>query len=107
MNRQYQSVFTTDTKYTSVVFTHEDPDTTIPDPDGDPFPTMNQFTVSEEGVRKLLQKSNPWKASGPDMIPARLLKEYFYNIHLLIVIFISYSCLFSLIFHLSSVTIIS
>ena len=36
---------------------------------------MKDFTVSEEGVRKLLQKSNPRKASGPDMIPARLLKE--------------------------------
>ena len=64
LNRQYQSVFT-----------HEDSDGTIPDPDGDPFPTMHQFTVSEEGVRKLLQKRNPRKASGPDMIPARLLKE--------------------------------
>ena len=64
LNRQYQSVFT-----------HEDPDSTIPDPDGDPFPTMQPFTVIEEGVRKLLQKSNPRKASGPDMIPAWLLKE--------------------------------
>ena len=64
LNRQYQSVFT-----------HEDSDGTIPDPDGDPFPTMHQFTVSKEGVRKLLEKSNPQKASGPDMIPARLLKE--------------------------------
>ena len=36
---------------------------------------MHQFTVSEEGVRKLLQKSNPRKDSGPDMIPARLLEE--------------------------------
>ena len=32
-------------------------------------------TVSEEGVSKLLQETNPRKASGPDMIPARLLKE--------------------------------
>ena len=64
LNRHYQSVFT-----------HEDPDSTIPDPDSDPFPTMHPFTVSEEGARKLLQKSYPRKASGPDMIPAQLLKE--------------------------------
>lgn len=30
---------------------------------------------SNEGVEKLLGSSNPYKASGPDMIPARLLKE--------------------------------
>ena len=64
LNRQYQSVFT-----------HEDPESSIPDPEGDPFPAMKDITVNEEGVRKLLQKSNPQKASGPDMIPARLLKE--------------------------------
>ena len=54
---------------------HEDPDSTISDPGGDPFPNMNQFAVSEVGLRKLLQKCSPWKASGPDMITARLLKE--------------------------------
>ena len=64
LNRQYQSVFT-----------HEDPDIPVPDPDGDPYPDMEHITVTEEGVRKLLQKSNPRKASGPDMVPARLLKE--------------------------------
>ena len=64
LNRQYQSVFT-----------HEDSAGTISDPDDDPFRTLHQFTVSEEGLRKLLQKSNSRKASGPDMIPARLSKE--------------------------------
>ena len=62
-----------------LVLTHEygneDPATSILDPDGDPFPDMKGITVSEEGVIKLLQKTNPRKASGPDMIPARLLKE--------------------------------
>ena len=64
LNRQYQSVFT-----------HEDPNIPVPDPDGDPYPDMQQITVTDEGVRKLLQKSNPRKASGPDMVPARFLKE--------------------------------
>ena len=36
---------------------------------------MKDITMREEGVSKLLQKTNPRKASGPDMIPARLLKE--------------------------------
>ena len=64
LNRQYQSVFT-----------QEDPDSSIPDPDGNPFPAMKDISVTEEGVKKLLQKANPRKASGPDMIPARFLKE--------------------------------
>ena len=61
-NRQYLSVFT-----------RENPNTPIPDPDSDPYPDSQWG--SEKGVRKLLQKSNPRKASGADMIPARLLKE--------------------------------
>ena len=31
--------------------------------------------MTEEGVRKLLRKLNPNKASGPDLIPARILKD--------------------------------
>ena len=64
LNRQYQSVFT-----------HEEPDIPVPDPDGDPYPDMEYFTVTEEGVRELLQRSNPGKAIGIDMLPVRLLKE--------------------------------
>ena len=64
LNRQYQSRFT-----------QEDLDTQVPDPDGKPYPDMNNIYVSEDGVRKLLQKINLRKATGPDMIPARLLKE--------------------------------
>ena len=36
---------------------------------------MEEFFILEEGLKKWLRKSNPSKASGPDMIPARLLKE--------------------------------
>ena len=65
LNKQYQSVFT-----------QEDTESPILDPDGDPFSAgMKDITVSEEGVRKLLQMSNPRKASGPDMIPTRFLKK--------------------------------
>ena len=54
LNRKYQSVFT-----------HEDPDIPIPDPDGDPYPDIEQITVTDEGVRKLLQKGNPIKPLAP------------------------------------------
>ena len=64
LNRQYHSVFT-----------HEEPDISVPDPDGDPYPDMDNITVTEEGVGKLLQRSNPRKATGPDMLPPRILKE--------------------------------
>ena len=64
LSRQYQSVYT-----------QEDQDSPVPEPEGVPYPCMKDFTVTEEGVEKLLHKSNPHKASGPDMIPARLLKE--------------------------------
>ena len=38
-------------------------------------PIMPQVTITEEGVDKLLQGLNPNKASGPDQISPRLLKE--------------------------------
>ena len=63
LNRQYQSQFTDEDK------------SEIPQPEGDPSPTMPDIHVTTEGVLKLLQKLNVNKASGPDMIPARLLKE--------------------------------
>ena len=36
---------------------------------------MEEITLTEEGVRKLLLKLNPHKASAPDLIPARILKD--------------------------------
>ena len=36
---------------------------------------MKELQISDEGVTKLLRKVNPNKASGPDSIPARILKE--------------------------------
>ena len=65
LNHQYHSVFT-----------REDPSSATPDPDGTPLPDMDNITVTEQGVKKLLQKSNPQKATGPDMIPAQILREY-------------------------------
>ena len=63
LNRQYESVFT-----------REDT-SNIPSPSGNPYPDMAPIEISEEGVKKLLKNSNPHKASGPDEIPAKVLKE--------------------------------
>ena len=63
LNRQYESTFT-----------RED-ETNIPQPEGQPYPPMPDIEISREGVLKLLKKINPNKASGPDMIPARILKD--------------------------------
>ena len=63
LNRQYESTWTREDK------------TSIPAPDGNPFPSMKDIHVTNEGITKLLQKLNPGKASGPDLLPARILKE--------------------------------
>ena len=44
-------------------------------PSGQPYQPMEEITVKEHGVRKLLLKINPQKACGPDMISARILKD--------------------------------
>ena len=64
LNRQYESVFTEE---------KEDEDTPVLE--GNTYPEMPNIMISQEGVLKLLKKINPHKASGPDMIPARILKD--------------------------------
>ena len=41
-----------------------------------PYSELPHITVSVAGVRKLLENIKPHKATGPDGIPARLLKDY-------------------------------
>ena len=41
-----------------------------------PYNELPHITVSEAGVRQLLEYIKPHKATGPDGIPARLLKDY-------------------------------
>ncbi len=62
INKQYQSVFS-----------KEDP-TNIPDPIEPPSPEMPEISVSRDGVLKLLLNLKENKASGPDLIPPRILK---------------------------------
>ena len=63
LNHQYESVFT-----------KEDP-SSIPSLAGEPYPDMADIEISEEGVKKLLKNLNPHKATGPDGLPAKILKE--------------------------------
>ena len=63
LNRQYQYLFT------------QKDQGDIPTPEGEPSPTMPDIVVTVEGFAKLLSKLNPNKASGPDLLPARVLKE--------------------------------
>ena len=56
------------------VFTRED-SSSLPDLGDSPHPDVPAFEVSIEGVQKLLSNIKPHTASGPDNIPAYLLKE--------------------------------
>ena len=63
LNNQFVSVFT-------------DEDTTdMPDLTNAPFPDMDTIVIHENGVAKMLRNIKPHKATSPDEIPARLLKE--------------------------------
>ena len=57
------------------VFTVDEPDTANISLEGPSYPPHDQLHVTEAGVHKLLKNLNPGKASGPDEIPTRLLKE--------------------------------
>ena len=41
----------------------------------EPSPQMDTFSVDSNGIVKLLQDIDPYKAQGPDNIPTRFLKE--------------------------------
>ena len=47
----------------------------IPDKGKSSYPLMNNIAISESGVTKLLQNINPHKATGPDEICGRVMKE--------------------------------
>ena len=62
-NRQFESAFTRES------------DTEIPSKGTSPFSPMGEITVDPKGVLKLLNNLNIHKASGPDGLNARVLKE--------------------------------
>jgi hypothetical protein len=61
LNDQFKSVFTQESD-------------TLPHLPLGSIPSIPDFTISTHGVNKLLSDLNPHKASGPDEIPARILK---------------------------------
>ena len=63
-NAQFHSVFTP----------RSDPEN-LPQPLDPPLPRMPYLEITPPGIEKLLQNLNASKATGPDEIPARLLKE--------------------------------
>ena len=60
--------------YFSSVFTSDDT-TLLPEVNDTPLPGILPITVHVEGVAQLLTNIQPHKASGPDNLPARFLKE--------------------------------
>jgi hypothetical protein len=63
LNSQFQSVFT------------EDSENIMPEIGGKRYNTMNYINITLNGVTKLLKDLNPNKASGPDELTPRILKE--------------------------------
>ena len=56
-------------------FTEEDLQSNLSDNGESPYPNMDNVDVSENGFFKLLQKLRPSKVTGPDLVPACILKE--------------------------------
>ena len=63
LNRQFKSAFT------------QEPPGEIPDKGPSPHPKMPNFTITPAGINKLLSNLKVHKASGPDNINARILRE--------------------------------
>ena len=63
LNEQFQKAFT--------------PVSDLPIPDKGPstYPTMPDIQITEKGIKKLLNNINPHKATGPDEIHGKILKE--------------------------------
>ena len=63
LNRQFTSVFT------------NDDDSAMPNLGPSPHPSVSNIKISSNGVTKLLRNLKPFKATGPDGIPARLIRK--------------------------------
>ena len=57
------------------VFTHDNASSSLPRMSGPPLPDVSPITIHHEGVVQLLLNMQPNKASGPDNLPTRFLKE--------------------------------
>jgi hypothetical protein len=61
-------------QFTSV-FKSEDPLQPLPDMSPSPHLAVSDITITQEGVQTLLCHHNPHRATGPDQVSPRLLKE--------------------------------
>ena len=64
LNNQFEKAFTT-----------ESPDIPIPDKGPSPYSTMHDIHITKNGITKLLHNINPHKATGPDQVSEKILKE--------------------------------
>ena len=62
LNNQYTSVFT------------KEPTRNLPNIEDKPETPMSDLEFTSNGIEKLLWDLNPSKASGPDLLPTRILK---------------------------------
>ena len=69
-NRQFQSVFSDGREYTEDEFRAKVQMNPV-----ELTSTLSDITISEPGIRKILQKLNPYKACGRDNIHPRVLRE--------------------------------
>ena len=69
LNQQFQSVFTEKTPISRETFIQEN---FIKE---QPHPSSPEINITCNGVRKLLESLNPYKAAGPDSIKPKILKE--------------------------------
>ena len=70
LNKQFQSVFSEATNITTSEFVNSNYMQ-----DTHNYPVMHDITITPPGIEKLLSKLDPSKASGPDEIKPRLLKN--------------------------------
>ena len=64
LNKQYHSVFTVDDIGEKIPTLYDN------------YPNMPHINIKTDGVEKLLNNLDPSKTTGPDEIPAHILKEY-------------------------------
>ena len=62
LNRQYQTTST------------QEDDNLITNPFCTPYSDIDEIKVENDGIRQLLQNTNPRKSTGPDITPAQILK---------------------------------
>ena len=71
LNAQFNRTFSSGKSYSKEEFKNKCP---MPE-SSNKFPTIEEIRITVKGVEKLLASTNPTKATGPDGIPPRVLKE--------------------------------